>query len=88
MNTWEALYQVLKKRFQGKPVWSTDAMKLADMIRLNEDYPSVVVRKAESAVSQINKKTSLNVLLDVARPRNGKAILTFSKMDSSSTADS
>jgi hypothetical protein len=79
IHHWEALHNELKKRFQKKPVWSTDAMKLASMIRLNEQYPSVVVRKAESAINKINKKTMLNVSLDVNRPRNGKAILTFQK---------
>ena len=79
MNPWEVLHNELIKRFQKKPVWSTDAMKLAEMIRLDEQYPSVVVRKAESAVNSINKKTMLNVSLDVNRPRNGKAILTFQK---------
>ncbi|MCJ7772023.1 MAG: hypothetical protein MUP22_02700 [Desulfobacterales bacterium] len=77
MHNWEALYQVLAKRFQKKPIWSTDAMKLAEMIQLNEQYPSVVVRKTESAVNKINKKTEFNISLDVNRPRNGKAILTF-----------
>jgi len=77
LNNWETLFQVLEKRFQKKSVWSTDAMKLAGMIQLNEQYPSVVVRKAESAVNKINKKTAFNISLDVSRPRNGKAILTF-----------
>ena len=79
MNHWEALHNVLLKRFQKKPVWSTDAMKLAEMIKLDEKYPSMVVRKAESAVNKINKKTMIDVSLDVNRPRNGKAILTFQK---------
>jgi len=79
MNHWEALHDELMKRFHKKQVWSTDAMKLAEMIQLNEKYPSVVVRKTESAVNKINKKTLLNVSLDVSRPRNGKAILTFQK---------
>jgi len=79
LNHWEALHNVLKKRFQKKPVWSTDAMKLAEMIKLDEKYPSMVVRKAESAVNKINKKTTIDVSLDVNRPRNGKAILTFQK---------
>jgi len=79
LNHWETLHNVLKKRFQKKPVWSTDAMKLAEMIKLDEKYPSMVVRKAESAVNKINKKTTIDVSLDVNRPRNGKAILTFQK---------
>ena len=82
MNKWEVLYKVLVKRFLKKSVWSTDAMNLAKTIQLNEQYPSVVVRKVESAVNKINKKTGLNISLVVKRPRNGKALLTFIKTDS------
>lgn len=76
---WEVLYEMLLKRFQRKTVWSTDAMKLARLIELDEQYPSVIVRKAESAVGKINKNKGFHITLDVNRPRNGKAILTFSK---------
>ncbi len=79
VNCWETLYEILIKRFKKKAVWSTDAMKLAQMIELDEQYPSVIVRKAESAVGKINKQKCLNITLDVNRPRNGKAVLTFSK---------
>lgn len=82
MNTWEILYTLLTKRFKKKPIWSTDAVKLAGMIQLNEQYPSVIVRKTESAVNRINKKTSFKVSLEIHRPRNGKAMITFIKTDS------
>ena len=80
MVYWEALYKILLERFQKKPIWSTDAIKLAEMIRLHEQYPSIIVRKMESAVNKINKRKLLNISLDVQRPRNGKAVLTFLKM--------
>jgi len=77
LNTWKPLYALLLKRFKNKVVWTTDAMKLAETIHLTEKYPSLVVRKTETAVRQINKQNLLKISLEVDRPRNGKAVLTF-----------
>jgi len=82
LNTWEVLHKVLVKRFQKKPIWSTDAVKLAGIIQLKEQYPSIIVRKTQSAVNMINKKTAINISLEILRPRNGKATITFIKTNS------
>ncbi len=79
MHYWDRLYTVLLSNFHERSVWTIDAMKLSSMISMTEKYPSFVVRKVETAVNRINRNTSLHVSLNVRRPRNGKAVLTFHK---------
>ncbi len=79
MKYCDRLHAVLVDSFDEDAVWTIDAMKLSAMINMPEKYPSFVVRKIETAVNRINRDTSLDISLDVKRPRHGKAILTFQK---------
>ena len=79
MQNWNRLYAILKENFDIHNAWTIDAMKLKQKMDMTEKYPSVVVRRIESAVNKINRETSLNIALDVRRPRNGKALITFQK---------
>ena len=75
------VYEILIKSFQGRNVWEIDALKLAAKIPMAEKYVSDVIPKIKAAVNRINEKTSLQLILEVHRPKRGQAIFVFRKDD-------
>ena len=74
------LYEILVKTFQGRSKWEIDAVKLALKIPMDKQYPAHIIPKITAAVNRINKQTSLQLSLEVRRPRRGKAIFVFHKL--------
>jgi len=75
------LHEILLKSFQGRNEWSIGAKKLAAKIPMKEQYPADIIPKIKTAVGRINEKTKLQIKLTVRRPKRGKAILAFEKLD-------
>lgn len=81
------LYELLIKTFQGRNTWKIDAKKLAIKMTMPETSAGHIVRRIKSAVKQINAKAELQIELEVQKPRRGKAILTFRRMQAVSSID-
>ena len=75
------LYEILVKTFHGRNRWEIGAKKLADKIPMKEEYPSDIIPKIKSAVNKIEQETSLNISLEVRRPKRGKAFFIFHKKE-------
>jgi len=71
------LYEILSKTFKGRNEWSIDAHKLANKIPMQEQYLSDIVAKVNPAINRINKKTTLNIGLEIRKKERGKAVLVF-----------
>jgi len=76
------LYEILIKTFEGRNQWSCGAKKLAAKIPMKEKYPADIIPKIKTAVGRINEKTGLQIQLTIRRPKRGKAIFDFEKLES------
>ena len=74
------LYEILVKSFQGRNIWEINVMKLAQKIPMNEKYPADVIPKIKAAINRINEYSSLKIKLTIKRPKRGKAVFTFRKV--------
>ncbi len=71
------LYEILKKSLSGQKQWQIDSIKLAQKIPMNEQYPSDINPKIQTAVKRIAKRTDFNVGIDIKKIRRGKTTLIF-----------
>jgi hypothetical protein len=77
------LYEILGKTFKGRNEWSIDAHKLANKIPMQEQYLTHIIAKIKPAINRINKKTTLNIDLEIRKKERGKAVLVFRKTNPS-----
>ena len=82
------LYEILIKSFQGRNVWQIGTQKLAAKIPMSEEYPAHIIPKIQTAVSRINEKTDLQLRLEIQRPKRGKALLVFHKVQEGEVLES
>ena len=71
------LYEILGKTFKGRNEWSIDAHKLANKIPMQEKYLTHIIAKIKPAINRINKKTTLNLNLEIRKKEKGTAVLVF-----------
>ena len=75
------LYEILLKNFQGRKVWSCDALKLATKIPLKEKFPSHIEKVVVPAVNRINKYADFQIKVTVENQVRGKSIFIFEKTE-------
>ena len=71
------VYEILSKSFQKRSVWKIDSVKLAQKIPISQKFPSHIVRAIIPTVNRIQKKTDLNVHLELDKKKRGCIILIF-----------
>jgi hypothetical protein len=79
------LYEILIKSYHGRDTWSIEASLLAKKIPMKERYPAHIIPKIRTAVSRINRSTSVQFEFSTQIGEKGQSLLVFRKLPTEQT---